>query len=174
MDYPEESLCSVAPLRFLCDEMLRGVADWLRIAGYDTLTPSEGLADDAVLATAIADDRWLITRDSGLYERQGAVNYVILLKSQNLQDNLRELATRLDIDWLHRPFSRCKRCNTVLQTGISPTTSDPVPADIANSKTTLRYCLNCEHFFWEGSHVKRMRSRLRSLNRDQLNPKKNT
>lgn len=161
---PNGSLCSLVPLRFLCDEMLRGVGDWLRIAGYDTVTPQEGLADNAVLDTAIEDNRWLITRDRGLYGLSQAAQYVILLESHDLQGNLYELTRRLGIDWLHRPFSRCKSCNTTLLNKVAPADRHRVPSDILRAKTDLRYCPRCDQFFWEGSHVRRMRRQLIELN----------
>jgi uncharacterized protein with PIN domain len=163
--YPDGSLCSLVPLRFLCDEMLRGVGDWLRIAGYDTLTPPEGVADETVLEVAIHDNRWLITRDRGLYGLAGADHYVILLQSRDLQSNLQELAGCLDIDWLYRPFSRCKSCNTALVNGEKPSVRHRIPPDIANAGVDLRYCPACDQFFWEGSHVRRMQGRLIELSR---------
>lgn len=165
MDHIPGSLCSLVPLRFLCDEMLRGVGDWLRVAGYDTLAPAEGAPDTQVLAVALAQDRWLITRDRGLYQQPGAASHVILLETDNLQANLRELAVRLDIDWLHRPFTRCKKCNTLLATDRLPSSRDRIPADVAGGNKPLRYCPTCDRFFWEGSHVKRMRRQLVALNR---------
>lgn len=162
--YPEGSLCSVVPLRFLCDEMLRGVGDWLRIAGYDTLTPREGIPDESVLEVAIQDNRWLITRDRGLHELPGATHYVILLESRDLQTNLEELGSRLGIDWLYRPFSRCKTCNTTLVDYEEPSRRHRVPPDIIASGVVLRYCPGCDQFFWEGSHVHRMQRRLAELN----------
>jgi uncharacterized protein len=32
-------------LRFLCDEMLRGLGRWLRAAGYDTVIADGGIAN---------------------------------------------------------------------------------------------------------------------------------
>ena len=173
MTYTEGSLCSLVPMRFFCDEMLRGVADWLRIAGYDTLTPAEGIADEAVLEAAMHDNRWLITRDRGLHQLPGAVHYVILLHSGDLQANLVELGQRLGINWLYHPFSRCKGCNTTLEDCVKPSERHALPPDVVNSGTDLRYCPRCDQFFWEGSHVRRMQRRLAALNCSSLTANEN-
>lgn len=165
MIYPEGSLCSVAPLRFICDEMLRGVGEWLRTAGYDTVMPAPGTVDEAVLALAIANDRWLITRDRGLAVQPGGAHYVVLLRGPDLQANLAELGLVFGINWLYRPFSRCKSCNTTLLSKRKPSGRHRVPPDVTRSSDSLRYCPSCDQFFWEGSHSRRMQARLAELTR---------
>lgn len=49
--------------RFLCDEMLLGLAKWLRAAGYDTTVAKAGLTDRELLQEAVTEDRILLTRD---------------------------------------------------------------------------------------------------------------
>ncbi|MGM0434316.1 MAG: DUF5615 family PIN-like protein, partial [Pseudomonadota bacterium] len=51
-------------MRLLCDEMLNGIAQWLRVAGHDTTVPTPGLPDDQLMAQARAEGRWLLTADS--------------------------------------------------------------------------------------------------------------
>jgi len=123
-------LCPLNTPRFVCDEMLRGLGEWLRVAGYDTHMPEEGTEDRDVLAMAAAD-------------------------------NIRELTAKLNLDWLHAPFSRCKRCNTPFQKGPIPGSSAPPDA----GQQGILHCPKCRQTYWKGSHVQRMRKRLEEFNR---------
>lgn len=135
-------------MHLICDEMLRGLARWLRAAGYDTAVPDAGLDDEAVLARARTEGRVLITRDRDLWERTRD-GEAIWLQGQSLDDWVRELDAALGIDWLRAPFSRCLLCNRPLQ------------ADGHNDegRTQLR-CNGCRKRYWEGSHTRRMRRKL--------------
>lgn len=97
--------------------MLRGLGGWLRLAGYDTTVPVSGTPDRTVLAQAVREDRWLITRDRDLTLHRHAAQTVLCLDSNSLEASVRELTHRLNLDWLHAPFSRCKQCNTPLRPG---------------------------------------------------------
>ena len=55
-------------LRFLCDEMLTGLARWLRIAGYDTAIVVRGRRDRDLVEQANSENRILLTRDRRLVE----------------------------------------------------------------------------------------------------------
>jgi uncharacterized protein with PIN domain len=151
--------CPLGTPRFVCDEMLKGLAEWLRVAGYDTRMAVCGSEDRTVLAMAVHDDRWLVTCDRELLCHRRGPEYTLLLDSDNLRDQIRELTWRMDLDWLHAPFSRCKRCNTPLRDGAAPESGSlPEPGMMR-----LCHCPSCRQSFWEGSHVHRMRSRLQEF-----------
>jgi uncharacterized protein with PIN domain len=146
-------------LRLLCDEMLKGIGRWLRAAGYDVAIADDGGHDDELLARTRGENRLLLTCDRRLAARAGDNRAVALLATESLDDAARELSTRLGIDWLHAPFTRCLVDNACL-----------VPAgkaDVAGLPLTARQgagrimrCPRCGRVFWPGSHVRRMRARL--------------
>ena len=154
-------LCPLNTPRFVCDEMLRGLGEWLRVAGYDTHMPEEGTEDRDVLAMAAADNRWLVTRDRELVLHRNGPQHVLLLISDGQLDNIKELTFKLNLDWLHAPFSRCKRCNTPFHKGPLPGSS--APPEIGQQG--VLHCPQCRKTYWKGSHVKRMRERLEEFNR---------
>ncbi|WP_148864343.1 Mut7-C RNAse domain-containing protein [Marinobacter fonticola] len=157
----EGALCPLETPKFLCDEMLRGFGQWLRVAGYDTTLPVSGTQDREVLAAAVEESRWLITRDRELLQHRDAPQHVIFLASDGLEANLHELTRRLDLDWQYAPFSRCKRCNTLLVPGNLPGHDKPPHA----WQRVFCHCPQCEQIYWEGSHVRRMREKLLQFSR---------
>ena len=145
-------------MKFLCDEMLKGLGRWLRAAGYDTLLMDDGEADSVLLQRARNEGRLFLTRDRQLLEHKGADDTVVLLACNGLEDCAAELSRRLAIDWQYRPFSRCMVCNSLLEMA-SQQQRTQIPADAQEDDLVL-YCPRCEQLYWEGSHVTRMRARL--------------
>ncbi len=145
-------------LRFLCDEMLVRLGRWLRAAGYDTLI-QEGGSDRSMLYAAVREDRLLVTRDRKLQEFRGAAGRVLLLESNTLPGCVEELSRRLQLNWLHRPFTRCLLCNTLL-VDAEGSAWEQIPEDTHTYARGLSRCEDCGRLYWEGGHVRRMRARL--------------
>lgn len=160
----EGSLCSLAPLRFLCDEMLINVAQWLRVAGYDTSLSAPGSPDRHLVDRSRAEQRWLVTADADLLEFVCAPFYVLYLSGPDDQARLKELTLRLNLDWCLAPFSRCKNCNTPLHTAGEREKQLFHPGLRGVSNEVVWACATCRQLYWEGSHVRRMRSRLEAMN----------
>ena len=150
-------------MKFLCDEMLKGLAKWLRAAGYDTETAPEGTPDRKLIDRAQQQRRILLTRDRKLLEYKVSDADIVLLGCNRLDDCIDELRTRVGVDWLHRPFSRCLRCNTPLEDAAADRWQE-VPESSRQAATLLRWCPACRQLFWDGSHVARMRERLQLAN----------
>ncbi len=146
-------------MKFLCDEMLRGLGRWLRAAGYDTVIAGDGAADRDLLRQAAAEERIVVSRDRRLMEHRAAAGRVVLLGAEGTDACARELSARLSIDWSYRPFSRCLVCNTPLA---QATVFDraALPSAMAHLPEPLHRCPRCDKVYWEGGHVRRMRARL--------------
>jgi uncharacterized protein with PIN domain len=145
-------------LHLLCDEMLTGIGRWLRAAGYDTAIAAGGASDDDLLARARAEDRVLLTCDRSLAGR-GAPGAVVLLSKEGLDHAAAELRERLQIDWLHAPFSRCLLDNAVLEEA-TPAVLGGLPERTRQGVGPITVCPDCGRVYWPGSHVRRMRARL--------------
>lgn len=144
--------------------MLKRAGRWLRAAGYDVVIAEPGQADRDLLNQARKEGRLLLTRDRGLMEYRDAADHVLLIEANRLQDVLAEIGSRLHIDWLRRPFSRCLVCNTPLEPA-SPEVLARVPPESIREDETLLYCPSCDKPYWQGSHVKRMHRYLERLAR---------
>lgn len=145
--------------RLICDEMLTRLGRWLRAAGYDTLIAAPGMADRQLIDRARRDGRRLISRDRKLLEFKGAEEVVLLLADGDMDGWAVELAVRLRIDWLYRPFSRCLICNGELLPGAGAYAGQ-LPAYVPAEKIPTFHCPACAKAFWLGGHSQRMRRRL--------------
>jgi len=146
-------------VRLLCDEMLMRLGRWLRAAGYDTAIAGQGASDRDIVDQAVSEERVLITCDRKMEERRLARGRLVVLESQGLHAQAREIANILAIDWTWRPFSRCLVCNSILVQGEAHHLAK-VPDNSREQLEQVFYCPACGKVFWHGSHVARMRRKL--------------
>lgn len=140
-------------MKLLCDEMLKGLARWLRTAGYDVEMEPDGTADRMLVERALVEQRLLLTRDRTLLEIRHASQVVLLLQGNDLESCAREITQKLAINWLLNPFSRCSLCNT-------PLVEIERPSDFPPDIEQAYFCPVCDKYYWHGGHVERMRRRL--------------
>jgi len=141
--------------RFVLDGHLGRLSAGLRMLGMDCLYRRD-YADDELADTAVAEGRFLLTRDRRLLMRK-VISRGYLVRNLEAREQLPEVAARFGLGRWSKPFSRCIRCNHLLQ---------PVPKrDVLNRLQPLtrlyyeefRLCAACGHIYWNGSHVERMR-----------------
>ncbi len=145
--------------RFICDEMVKHLARWLRAAGYDTLVHEDGGSDRALLARALREGRFVVTCDRKLTEMRGAAGPVIVLRASALEGRVAELGAAVPLDWLYRPFTRCLLCNTPLLEA-DEGQRHRLPEGARGRPGLLRACPRCDKLYWVGGHARRMRARL--------------
>lgn len=149
----------MAEPRFLCDEMLQRLGRWLRAAGYDTAIATAGADDGELVRQAVAEERWLLTRDREMALLRKGGGRVVWLEQNALPEQIAAVTQRFAIDWLRRPFSRCLDCNTPIIPA-SPEQYAQLPEGALLISPQAWYCPRCDKLYWEGSHVRRMRHTL--------------
>lgn len=140
-------------MRFLADAMVGRLAKWLRALGYDTLYHRDG-DDEALLATAVAERRVLLTRDTRL-PRAHLPAGSIFIRSDRVEDQLREV---LQASGLRptAPGTRCLRCNTLLTPLPREAAAGRVPEFVLTRHAAFRTCPACRRVYWPGTHRARM------------------
>ncbi len=148
-------------MKFFVDRMLRKLAIWLRIFGYDTLYIGDFQTEDEdTFMLENYTNRILLTRDKELYERcikKG--RKAILIRSDDVLEQIRELIKSLGIKTEIR-MDRCSVCNTILR---KPTREEAlrimkregIKEDLME-KYELWFCEKCDKLYWMGSHYRNM------------------
>jgi uncharacterized protein with PIN domain len=151
------------PPRFVLDGHLGRLARYLRMLGFDAWYESR--APDALLATVSREEeRILLTRDRGLLKR-AIVRLGYLPRDDRPDAQLGEVVDRYSLHRAARPFSRCVRCNGVL----NRVDRADVVDRLADQPRTLRFfdsfaeCPGCGSIYWPGSHYERMRVMLAAV-----------
>ncbi|MBI4331859.1 MAG: Mut7-C RNAse domain-containing protein [Chloroflexi bacterium] len=151
--------------RFIVDSNAGKLARWLRLIGYDTLYYREG-PDRDMLATAIAEDRIVLTRDTRIFEQKvitGGRIKAILLEDDSTEKQLKQVTSALNLDLFHHPLSRCLECNAPLAPAAPEEVRDIVPPFVFKKQTRFFRCPACHRVYWEGSHKKAIETRLKKL-----------
>jgi len=145
-----------APLVFLADAHLGGLARMLRMLGFDTLY-DHALHDADIVKQADAERRVVLTRDRELLKCREILRgcYVHALKPEA---QLREVARRYAIADNVRAFTLCLHCNLPLAPADPQAVAERVPERIRAHYSQFMHCPGCDRIYWEGSHWERMRS----------------
>jgi uncharacterized protein len=146
-NFPALGSGCVAP-RLLADEMLGRLARYLRMVGCDTVF-ARGWSDDAIVRTARAEGRTVLTRDRELATR---LDDVLRLRSDDLAGQFRELVAAFPTLPRRVSFERCTLCNGVLEPS-----GGLRGVDRERSGDAVYACSSCGHRFWEGSHTAAVR-----------------
>ncbi len=133
-------------MKFVCDSMLGRLAKYLRMLGYDTLYFRD-INDQELLSFAL-QGYIILTRDKALSNHKN----VIVLKSTNVLDQLRELKEILNISF-DKEDCRCPECNTCLiKITDKSSLTGKISEEILNRYDIFYICPNCGKIYWEGSH----------------------
>ena len=148
--------------RFVADVHLGALVRHLRLLGVD-IAYERDASDDRLIEIMQSEARALLTRDRRLLMR-AVVNCGYCPRSGVPEEQVHEVLRRFAPLELS-PWSRCLRCNGILQ----PVDKREVMAELAAEPRTLRYyddffrCAGCRHVYWRGSHADQLAPRLSRL-----------
>jgi len=149
--------------KFIIDHNVGKLAKWLRIMGYDTRF-FEGTDDTDLVATALAEERVILTRDTQIAKRRLVTNgriKVILIQSDDPEQQMRQVIHTLNLDCQLGPFTRCLECNQPLMARGKPEVKDLVPPYVFQTQNQYMECPACHRIYWRGTHWQAMTGRLK-------------
>jgi uncharacterized protein with PIN domain len=148
-------------LKFVLDVHLGTLATELRLLGFDTLYRNN-LDDDTLASCSREEHRVLLTRDRGLLKRK-TVTHGYYIRSRGLQRQLGEIMLRFDLRKSLKPFTRCLKCNTLLEAIPKSQTEGRVPAFVYRQYARFKQCPACRNIYWKGSHWGHMQKHLQQI-----------
>ena len=164
----------MAPTRFVTDSSLEFLAHRLVFLGYDVAT-LRGARLEEVFEAGRREGRTVLTL-SGRHPRRFADVSAIIVPRGAVAGALREIATGHPSSGA--PFTRCATCNAALQSRHPMEARGEVPGRVLRRTKAFQYCPVCGKWYWDGSHVARLRDWLeRALGRplepdaDQATPR---
>ena len=146
-----------APLRegrFVLDTHLGRLAGYLRMLGFDTVYRND--CNDEELATiSSGEKRVLLTKDRGLLKRN-LVTHGYCVRGTHPREELVEILRRFDLFRQVRPFTRCIRCNGLLESVSKADVYDLLPPKVKEGYDTFHRCQSCDQIYWKGTHYEHM------------------
>ena len=133
--------------------------------GYDSLFFT-GDDDSAMVKQALAEDRILLTRDTGIIKRRvvstGQLR-AILFHSDEPERQMRQLLAEFDLIGQACPFTLCLECNQPLVERSLDEVRDRVPPYVFSTQTQYMECPSCRRIYWRGTHWQAMKRKLQKL-----------
>ncbi|NOT35123.1 MAG: hypothetical protein HOP12_13325 [Candidatus Eisenbacteria bacterium] len=153
-DGPSLARESTAPPRWITDASLDWLARRLRFLGYDIVTV-RGARLEELFQVAQREERVVLTLSARHPKRFAAIAVQRVPRGDPAAALRTLVAGRVPSS---APFSRCPSCNTALRRRHPLEASGEVPGRVLRARRSLTFCPVCGRWFWEGSHVTRMRA----------------
>lgn len=156
-----QRLQCVGIARFVADGHLGGLTRNLRLLGFDVAYPKN--ADDRHLLKVMAgEDRALLTRDRRLL-MHAIVEHGYYPRSQNADEQTIEVVRRFELSELIAPFTRCLRCNALLEGATKSEVMDKLEPLTKIYYDQFRRCPDCKQIYWRGSHFSKLQKRIEEI-----------
>ncbi len=146
-------------MQFLADKMLGKLAKWLRILGFDTIY----LAYPALpeIREQAAQGRIFLTRNRSLLHN---VPGAVFISSDHVGSQLGQLFKTGHIDLKEEMwFSRCILCNVPLTNVSNEEVDTLAPEYVRRTVSSFARCPLCGKVYWPGSHLNRIKERIRLM-----------
>jgi len=144
-----------AELNFTAAPSLGRLCRWLRTLGFDCVYLHQEAP--AQLDRSCAG-RIYLTRHIDPEQR-----HVIFIGQDKVFDQLRVMDILISLKHRSNPLSRCIHCNTALIDSNRCAAGREVPEHILQSHDRFTTCPSCGRIYWPGTHVDRMKERIRDL-----------
>ena len=146
---------------FLCDGHLGKLALLMRVMGFDT-TWDDSWSEPRMARRGINENRTVLTRSLSLLKRASMDN-AMLIRSDDPDEQAREVVCRFLLVDQVRMFGRCSKCNGLLREVAKADVAARIPPKTAKWLDTYYLCRDCDQLFWEGTHVTDLRRRVEKI-----------
>ena len=147
--------------RFLCDGHLGKLALLLRVMGFDTAWDNSW-SEPRMARRGTNENRTVLTRSLSLLKRASMDN-AMLIRSDDPDEQAREVVCRFLLADQVRMFGRCSKCNGLLREVAKADVAARIPPKTAKWLDTYYLCRDCDQLFWEGTHVTDLRRRVAKI-----------
>ncbi|MDZ7725555.1 MAG: Mut7-C RNAse domain-containing protein [candidate division KSB1 bacterium] len=147
--------------RFVLDVHLGKLAANLRLLGFDALYRND-YSDPQIIDISVNERRIILTRDRGIL-KTGAVTHGYCLRSDDPEQQTREVLSRFDLYNSVSLFTRCVKCNGKIVQVEKHAIQDQIPEKAAKYYDDFHQCQSCGQIYWKGSHFSKMQKKIKKL-----------
>lgn len=151
-------------LAFLVDVNVAKLGNLMRMAGFDAApVVTESLHE--IAASLSRSPKIVLSRNRELLRLKDVI-FGRLLRSEDPFVQFQEIVDLYDLKEHMHPFTRCMRCNGVLEPVAKEAILDRLEPLTKKYYNTFKQCPDCGHIYWHGSHLVRMERTLAKLTGD--------
>lgn len=165
-------MCPTESLKFIVDHNVAKLARWLRMMGYNA-TIFDQPDDWQMIRTALAENRIIITKDTGVMKRRIITSgklRALLVNSDEPKEQIQQVIETFQLD-SSRPLSLCLECNVPLVVVNREDIKGRIPPYVYQTKSQFFECPICHRVYWQGTHWEAMTQTLSKFSRNQFKEK---
>jgi uncharacterized protein with PIN domain len=155
----------VKPVTFVIDLHLGKLARRLRQLGFDCLYQND-FSDAEIMHLSFDQQRIILTRDRGILRHRQVV-HGYLVRSDQVDKQLREVVGRYQLFDQIRAWRRCLACNGLLEIVEKAAILDRLQPLTRRYYHDFRRCRDCNRLYWQGSHFEKINRWLETLHRSE-------
>lgn len=140
--------------RFVADVHLGKLSRQLRMLGFDCLYKND-YSDQIIATIAEQENRIVLSRDLGLL-RLKTIYWGYWLRSQEPEEQLKEVVHYFHLEHKMNPLSRCIACNGKIEPVPKVEVMEALPQGTRQHFEEFFQCEACRKIYWKGSHFERM------------------
>lgn len=147
--------------RFACDQHLGKLARLLRMLGFDTAYHCHWLEPE-IAECAICEERAILTCSRALLKWR-RIDRGRLIRSRQVDTQAVEVVRRFGLAGREELFGRCSVCNGELRAVAKESVAERIPPQTLAWRDNYHQCRQCQHLYWEGTHVARLKLRFAGI-----------
>jgi uncharacterized protein with PIN domain len=128
--------------------------------GHDILYPRE-MDDKSLIELSRSESRILLTRDKEVVKVKDL--NAIYIKSEQPEEQLKQVIEALNLSPTNREFTRCPECNQLLLEQKKLEVKGKVPEGVFDRQNTFWHCENCLRYYWRGTHYLKIKEKIERL-----------
>jgi len=136
--------------RFIADINLGDIVKYMRILGFDVYYDTS-LSNRGIIEISKNKTRIILTKNKKLLKFKD-VSHGIFIRPGTPLDQIGRIIVYLDIKSSIKPFSRCLKCNSLLNTIPKEKILDRIPLKTRACCDEYVLCQTCDKIFWKGTH----------------------
>jgi len=148
-------------MKFICDSMLGKLAKLLRMCGFDTIYIRGGLTPENIKEFEDSG-RIVLTRNTKFKKYSGKLT-IFFPDNDNPLLQLKMVLEKFSLKDKINFLSLCMECNVPIVKINRDQVRGKVPFYVFDTHEEFFYCPSCKRYYWEGTHVERMREKLKGV-----------
>ena len=164
LNITDVTLLKKIPLRrnkFIADINLGNIIKYMRVLGLD-LYYDPLLSTREIIEISKRENRVILTKSRKLLKFKD-VSHGIFIRPGTTTEQIRRIIYYLDIKDKIKPFSRCLRCNTLLNIVLKEKILDRIPPKTKEFCDEYVQCQSCDKIYWKGTHFSNMKKVVRQI-----------
>ena len=150
--------------RFIADVNIHDVVKTMRALGLDVM--EDRTLSSGEIADISRNEKRIILSTSRQLLKLRRVAHGIFIRPRHREEQVRRIVDRLSLRDLCKPFSRCLRCNTLLEAVAKNAVWKRIPPKTRKRCNDFARCPSCDRLYWKGTHYQKIKAKVDRI----LNP----